>query len=251
MNPKPPTLEQRLALRERPQQPVVMHQKWRSLLFLHWEFEPEAVQATLPPGLTVDLFAGKCYVGIVPFFMRDIRPRFVPAIPGVANFLEVNVRTYVCDQHGNAGVWFYSLDANQWLAVKVARAAFKLPYFYARMGTSGRDEISYRSWRRGSLQKHAAYFRYKAAGKLAEAQPSGLEFFLLERYLLFAYDVRRQKLFKGRVYHPPYQFCPAETTAYDANMLTLNGLTPLSRQPVSALFSPGVDVDTYYLEEVS
>jgi CofH subfamily radical SAM domain protein len=113
----------RLALRERPQNhSPVMYQKWRELLFLHWAYDPLIIQDTLPPGLSVDTFAGKAYVGLVPFFMRDIRPRFVPVVPGISNFLEVNLRTYVHDERGVAGVWFYSLDANQWLAVQLARS---------------------------------------------------------------------------------------------------------------------------------
>ena len=35
--------------------------------------------------------------------------------------MEVNVRTYVYDQASVPGVWFYSLDANQRLAVALAR----------------------------------------------------------------------------------------------------------------------------------
>jgi uncharacterized protein YqjF (DUF2071 family) len=37
---------------------------------------------------------------------------------------------------GRPGVWFYSLDANQWLAVKVARALFNLPYEHAKMSAT-------------------------------------------------------------------------------------------------------------------
>ncbi len=57
-----------------------MFQSWRDLLFLHWEYSVAAIQATLPDGLFVDTFAGKAYLGIVPFFMRNIRPRFLPAV---------------------------------------------------------------------------------------------------------------------------------------------------------------------------
>ncbi len=93
-----------------------MYQNWRNLLFLHWEYDVEAIQSTLPEGLRVDTFAGKAYLGIVPFFMEDVHPRFFPTIPGLSDFQEVNVRTYVSDHRGIPGVWFYSLDANQWLA---------------------------------------------------------------------------------------------------------------------------------------
>ena len=125
-----PTNAQRLLLRQRPVgRTVVMKQAWRNLAFLHWRMPVDVVQRTLPPGLTVDTFDGAAYIGLVPFYMRRIRPRFLPPVPGLSWFLEVNVRTYVIDHNGVPGVWFYSLDANQWFAVKIARRFFKLPYF--------------------------------------------------------------------------------------------------------------------------
>lgn len=72
-----PTLEMRLKVRERPQRRTpVMYQKWHDLLFLHWEYDPQIIQRTLPAGLYVDTFEDKAYLGVVPFFMGDVRPRF-------------------------------------------------------------------------------------------------------------------------------------------------------------------------------
>jgi uncharacterized protein len=110
-----------------------MYQQWRDLLFLHWEYSTATIQATLPDGLYVDTFDGKAYLGVVPFFMRNIRPRYLPTVPGISNFMELNLRTYVHDREGVPGVWFYSLDANQHLAVKIARRFFHLPYVFAHM----------------------------------------------------------------------------------------------------------------------
>ena len=81
-----------------------MYQQWRDLLFLHWEYSAAAIQATLPDGLFVDSFDGKAYLGVVPFFMRNIRPRFLPAVPGISNVMELNLRTYVHDPAGVPGV---------------------------------------------------------------------------------------------------------------------------------------------------
>lgn len=129
-----------------------MFQTWQDLLFLHWEYDVDEIQQTLPPGLYVDTFEDRAYLGIVPFFMKNVRPRFCPSVPGISNFMETNLRTYVYDERGIAGVWFYSLDANQWLAVKLARTFFKLPYFYAAMHEQ-RDQsgqvITYDVGRRG------------------------------------------------------------------------------------------------------
>lgn len=90
MMPAPPafrSLDQRIAVTRRPRRFAVMHQRWEQLLFLHWTVPPETVQATLPPGLFVDTHDGRAYLGVVPFFMRGVRPRFCPPVPGLSNFL--------------------------------------------------------------------------------------------------------------------------------------------------------------------
>ncbi|MEL7087674.1 MAG: DUF2071 domain-containing protein [Planctomycetota bacterium] len=116
-----------------PTGPCVMRQAWRDLLFLHWEFDPGLIQDTLPTGLRVDTLGGRAYVGVVPFQMDKVRPRFCPPVPGVSWFGELNLRTYVVGPDGRPGVWFYSLDAHQRLAVWLARKFFSLPYYYARI----------------------------------------------------------------------------------------------------------------------
>jgi hypothetical protein len=228
-----------------------MYQKWRDLLFLHWAYDPAVIQRTLPAGLFVDTFAGQAYVGLVPFFMVDIRPRFCPTVPGISNFLETNLRTYVYDERGVAGVWFYSLEANQWLAVKLARAFFKLPYFYARMRAqkSEQGQIDYTSWRRGTEPALASHFCYRRQGELGPAEPGSLEFFLLERYILFA--AGWHTLATGQVYHTPYPYGPVEVTAWDTHLLALAGLPLPERAPDHSLMSPGVDVDIFGLRHIT
>jgi uncharacterized protein YqjF (DUF2071 family) len=70
-----------------------MFQRWLHLLFLHWPIAPDLVQMTLPEGLLVDTFDGRAWLGIVPFFMRGVRPVGFVSFPGISNFLELNLRT--------------------------------------------------------------------------------------------------------------------------------------------------------------
>ena len=35
------------------------------------------------------------------------------------------------EDRGVPGVWFYSLDTNRWIACKIGRKVFQLPYFWA------------------------------------------------------------------------------------------------------------------------
>lgn len=245
-----PTLEQRLAARQRPaDQWQVMFQTWHDLLFLHWSFAPEIIQSSLPPGLTVDTWEGKAYLGIVPFLMRNIRPRFLPAVPGISNFHEINLRTYVYDKHGRPGVWFYSLDANQWLAVRTARALFQLPYFDAQMSHSKDDfQFTYSS-KRKQEQKSPSRFDYARVSPIGFAKPGSFEFFLVERYLLFAYR-RNGQLYSGQVVHKPYDLHTSLVTSWDTGLIELAGFKAPNRPPDHTLFSRGVNVDVFPIQKI-
>ena len=78
-----------------PSGPWVMSQTWHDLLFAHWPVDKEALRALVPSRFELDLFEGEAWVGVVPFHMTNVAPRFVPALPWVSAFPELNVRTYV------------------------------------------------------------------------------------------------------------------------------------------------------------
>ncbi len=246
-----PTWEMRRRLRERPAGRPAMYQTWSDLLFAHWRVEPEHVQRTLPKGLYVDTLDGAAYVGIVPFFMRNIRPRGLPALPGISNFLELNVRTYVHDEAGTPGVWFYSLDCNQPLAVWTARTLFHLPYRHARMSAerSG-NAIAYASTVRGTSLR--CELTYALQHETAEARPESLEFFLVERYLLYS-AAGDGRLFTGQVHHRPYPVAAAEIVGAGAplpwacNLLAEHDFGIDPARPDHVCGSPGVDVEVFGL----
>jgi uncharacterized protein len=114
----------------------VMRQRWERLTFLHWAFEPAAVQRLLPEGLTVEESGGAAWVGLVPFYMRVATPGG-RRVPWASSFCETNVRTYVRDREGRAGIWFFSLDAARLGAFGVARVTYRLPYFWSSMRITG------------------------------------------------------------------------------------------------------------------
>ena len=250
--PAPPTNAQRLDARECPDQRQWMHHTWRDLLFLHWRFDPDVVQRTLPPGLTVDTFDGAAWIGIVPFQMLNIRPVCCPPLPGVSNFLELNVRTYAYDESGRPGVWFYSLDANCWPAVVGARWSYHLPYQWARMSfarDSSTGRITYSSQRRRADPGLATHFEYVPGGALKAANdPESLDYFLVERYDLFA--CRNGRLYSGRVHHTPYETTSADVLRFDTHMVELNHLPVPRRAPEHVAYSPGVDVRVFGLKPV-
>lgn len=247
-----PTLDDRRQACLRPEAPLAMHQAWRNLLFLHWEVDPSVIESTLPDGLHVDTHEGRAWLGIVPFFMCDIRPRFLPAFSPISNFLEMNVRTYVHDEQGRPGVWFYSLDANRSLAVLIARKCFHLPYHRAEMASASHgDLIDYRCLRRGHEPRDESRFHYGAGDSLPAPEPGSLEYFLVERYLLFAHEPRRDRLSIGRVHHAPYPVTEARVEKWSSAALRVAGFDVGESEPDHALFSPGVEVELFALENAA
>jgi uncharacterized protein YqjF (DUF2071 family) len=233
-------------MRERPAGRPVMFQRWSELLFLHWKIDPTEVQRRLPVGLHVDTFDGEAWIGVVPFFMERIRPVGLPALPWLSWFLELNVRTYVYDDLGRPGVWFFSLDCNQPFAVEFARKFFHLPYQHAKMGakrTAG--GVQYLSRRRGGAGPPAA-FNYAAAGDVSPAENGTLEWFLVERYLLFSTN-RAGRIFTGHVNHVPYRVAPASCLEWSVEPLRLNGFADPGRPPDSMFTADAVDVAVFPL----
>ncbi|MEO6627268.1 MAG: DUF2071 domain-containing protein, partial [Aquihabitans sp.] len=104
----------------------VMLQGWHDLASVHWPFDPEVVQRILPPGLSVDVCAGKAWVGLIPFHMRRIRVPGLPPLGRWSSFPETNVRTYVVAPDGRRAVWFCSLDVTRFAPAVVARVAYGL-----------------------------------------------------------------------------------------------------------------------------
>lgn len=237
-----PDSEIRLACRDRPLRRAAMFQQWRRLLFVHWAADPGLIQQTLPPGLTVDTWEGRAYVGLVPFAMQGIRPAFLPSLPWISNCLEMNVRTYVHDATGRPGVWFYSLDCNQPVAVALARVFFGLPYFRARISSRQRtvEQTDYTSVRGHSGV--AANLTWHTGEPLPTAAAGSFEFFLVERYFLFA--LRRERLLRGQVHHAPYPLQTVKSLTLETKKLTPAG-PDYTAAPAHIIASPGVDVEIF------
>jgi uncharacterized protein YqjF (DUF2071 family) len=233
----------------RPPDRTVMYQGWRHLLFLHWIVPSEVLVPMLPPGLTVDTFEGNAYVGLVPFTMVGVRPAWFPRFPPITDFHETNVRTYVHKDGANPGVWFLSLDAANALAVRVARAQWRLPYHYSRMEMKHDGEwIDYgvdRLWPPPTPARLRV--RYRPVGPVSPAEPGTLEHFLAERYLLYAY--RDGLLYRGQVHHAPYPLQPAEAADLDETLLAASNIQRPEGLPL-VHYARGVDVRIFSLRRI-
>jgi len=233
----------RLAPARRPQRPVWGWQSWRQLLFMHWPVELQALRDAVPRSFELDLHEGVGYVGVVPFAMQGVRPRFVPQAAAL-DFLETNVRTYVL-RDGEPGVYFFSLEAASRLAVGAARAAFALPYHHATMTLEERASGWHYTTRRsrGGVS-HAV--SYRVHGSMAASLPGTLQHFLLERYLLFT--ERRGTPLRGQVHHTPYPVQHAEVVEVHDELVAAAGLPAVLGLPSHVHYSAGVDVEVFALE---
>jgi uncharacterized protein len=234
-------------------------QRWRALLFVHWEVPVSTLRLLVPAGLEIDMFQDRAYVGLIPFAIPEARPpKPLPAIPMASAFLETNLRNYV-KGNGQPGIWFFSLEAASTLAVLGARAAYGLPYFRAQMSSTAPDrsgtvrtgqEVRYRSQRLWPGPRPADLrVDYTVGEELGTATPGTLEHFLIERYFLFV-QRRGLGLTRARVRHRSYPLRKATAHAVEETLTRAAGLSELGTRTPD-LFSDGVDVDIFSPERVA
>jgi len=189
------------------------------------------LRSQIPAELAIDTLDGRAWVGIVPFSMHGVRLRWMPPLPGLSAFPELNVRTYVTAQ-AKPGVWFFSLDAASALAVAAARMSFHLPYFRSRMrSTEMNGWIHYQSERTHSGVPPAVLkARFRAASEPYEARRGTLEHFLTERYCL--YSARAKRIYRGEIHHRPWQLQAAQAQLMQNSMAEAAGLVLPAEPPV-------------------
>jgi len=222
-----------------PAGPWVMSQTWHDLLFAHWPVPVDRLRALVPARFELDLFEGQAWLAVVPFHMTDVTPRLVPALPWISAFPELNVRTYV-RVDDKPGVFFFSLDAGNPVAVGAARALLNLPYFMADMKVEATDRgIEYASRR---LSRRPAEFRgsYRSLGQPRPPANGTLEHFLTERYCLYAVD-HVSRAYRLEIHPPPWPLETAEADIAVNTMADAAGI-PLPDSPPLLHFSKRQDM---------
>jgi len=220
----------------------LLSMRWRDLLFAHWRVDPETVAPKLPEGVSVDTYDGDAYLGVVPFVMADIRPRGSPI--GL-EFGELNLRTYVTVD-GAPGVYFFNLDANDRIGVRIARSLFRLPYYRATVRIETRGDgttrsVSFSSRRRTKRAPPARFqSRYGPDGDFSESDPGSLEAFLTERYRFYTAD-DRGRIYYGDIEHQPWLLAPAWAEIEDESLFQANGFDRPTTEPTFHFAAP-IDV---------
>lgn len=187
------------------------------------------MRSLVPVGMELDLFQERAWIGVVPFKMNHVRPRFTFSVPVMSFFLELNVRTYV-KVNGVPGVYFFSLDCSNALAVESARIWFHLPYYFAEMRSFNKDGWtnfkSVRCDRRGKVAQLAV--RYRPNSDPYRSESGSLEHFLTERYCL--YTTCGDEVIRGHVHHEPWNLQTVDSEIHINTMLQPLGINATSEQ---------------------
>jgi uncharacterized protein YqjF (DUF2071 family) len=219
-----------------------MAQRWSNLLFAHWALPADAVRSRVPAVLPVDLRDGQAWVSVTPFQLSHLRAHGMPPVPGLSEFPELNVRTYVTI-NDIPGVYFFSLDADHALAVAGARLSYHLPYRRAAMKADVAPDgsVLYQS-RRTERGAPAAEFiaRYRPTGEIIHAEPGSLDYFLSERYCLYTVD-DSGRVHRAEIHHLPWPLQPAEADIQRNSMGEAAGIS-LPPRPHHCTFSSRLDV---------
>jgi uncharacterized protein len=224
-------------------------QRWDSVLLLHFRVAAAALGPLVPPQLTVEEADDSAWVSLVPFRMRNVRPRYLPAIGPLSNFTELNVRTYV-RAAGKPGVFFLGIQARGALVAWLARTLSPLDYRSAAL-----DWQAARSPETAALDPGAVSFRsplldvdFASGDALAPERRKPLDIFLTERYCLYA--PTPTGVVRLNVHHLPWPLVePRVRLLRNEALRSLGAKNPL--QPDLVHLSPGVEVAGWPSEPVS
>ena len=213
----------------------VMFQAWRGLTFLHWPYQPESIRHLLPENVELDTFDGAAWLGLTPFLLAGLRPPFLPAIPWISCFPEMNVRTYVRTSDGQRGIWFFSLEADRLAAVAGARLTYGLPYRWAAMRIRFHvARVEYSSRRHSGPGRAHIIIR-----RQSRIEASARERFLTARFRLYTRIAGR--LAFAPVDHEPWPLETATLEHLEQDVIQNSNLPSPSGEPL-VRFSPGVSV---------
>lgn len=195
--------------------PWVMTQEWHDVYFLHWPIAPEYIRQYIPPELEIDTFEDRAWLGIVFFEMKKLRTRFMPTIPGINTFLELNVRTYV-KYKGKSGVYFFSLDVNNRIVSQFAKVGDILPFRYANMTSKiDRSIVTFQNRSEHTGQAPEILIASVEA-KLESTLRTPLEYWLTERHYLWTKVMGR--LIRQYNGHSPWILKRVNCTVHENSM---------------------------------
>jgi uncharacterized protein len=212
-------------------------QRWNDLLFAHWPVPAAAIAALLPEGLQVDTFQGAAWLGIVPFWLDRLKVRGVPRIPVFRSLPDLNLRTYVREEHSRGrGLYCFSMDAGNLLAVAAARTFYHLPYYWADMRLERRSvrEFAFYSRRRFAAATVTFQARYRGLGPRLgqmDGRSGTLESFFSERDCLYTRN-REGEAIRANIHQVAGPLEDAEAVIERNSLAETIGITLPNCEPV-------------------
>ncbi len=219
--------------------------RWANLVLLTFQAPEKLLQRYIHPSLQLDRWNGETHVSLVAFDFLDTRI-FGVRIPGLTNFPEVNLRTYV--RHGSQhGVSFIRELVPSRIIAAVARAWYNEPYRAVPMSTraEGREGtlMVSRTWSvDGSTHRIVV-----TGGTLSTPPDSSIEHNFKEHEWGYGRS-RRGGLLSYRVSHPQWQIRKLEALSWEVDFSRGYG-RPWSflndAEPISRMFAVGSRVTIY------
>lgn len=206
------------------------YQEWNNAVFLHWKVEYSLLRDAVPSSLDIDLLDGEAWVSAVAFTMESVTIRGIPPISPIANFHELNLRTYVRFRD-KPGVYFLSIEAGNRLSTWLAKTFSRLPYTYAAVNRNDNAFECIHDGRRS---------RFTCTTCIGEKimQTSLIDQWFVERYGLFQDNGQRINTFD--VHHVPWPLHTLEIKSLEMHYPKFGDL--LQGMPDKMHYSPGVQV---------
>ena len=184
---------------------IFLSAEWRDLAILNYEADPRLLDRYIPSGTALDYFQGKTYVSLVGFRFYHTRLFGFLLIPFHANFIEVNLRFYVCRREGSEirrGVVFIAEIVPRRAVAIAARLLYGENYVHLPMKHSVLEGESKRTaeyqWR---LNGRWCKLAVQAHGIPTTPAQGSFEQFIAEHY--WGYSPRRNGC--GLEYHVSHQ----------------------------------------------
>jgi len=152
---------------------------------------------------------------------------------------------------GKPGVWFFSLDAGQKLAVRVARRFFNLQYFDAEFEIEAGpgERVSYAAVRTHRGKPKAEFSAsYYPIGEPYTSTSGSLDAWLTDRYCLYAADAAG-RVYRGEIDHERWPLQRAEADVQVNSLGDWLGIE-MKGPPQMLHFAKSLDVRAWLIERV-
>ncbi|WP_209121370.1 YqjF family protein [Alkalihalobacillus sp. BA299] len=192
-------------------------QYWSNLFFVHWPVSHDQIRQLVPKALEIDTYQGKAWIGIVHFILNGIFPKGRHNKSIIPPFLELNIRTYVTYK-GKPGVYFIRIHADSWLASKLAKVWYALPYYYHPISMVI-DNMTFALF----VKNTNGFGNYKGIYTVEDyhfhPNEGDLEHWLTERYCLFNTNKNMTKIYCVNIHHLPWLLQPVTLKEWENNLI--------------------------------